>query len=96
MMATIGMIPHPSRDEAVTLATITATWLIGEGHEAPVICGDITEGAAISESLRQQAKDLDLAVSLGGDGTMLRAVDLVSPFGIPVLGVNVGHLGFLT
>jgi NAD+ kinase len=39
---------------------------------------------------------LDLAVSLGGDGTMLRTVDLVSPDGVPVLGVNLGHLGYLT
>ena len=39
---------------------------------------------------------LDLAVSLGGDGTMLRTVDLVSPAGVPVLGVNLGHLGYLT
>ena len=38
---------------------------------------------------------LDLAVSLGGDGTMLRTVDLVSPAGVPVLGVNLGHLGYL-
>ncbi len=38
---------------------------------------------------------LDLAVSLGGDGTMLRTVDLVSPLGVPVLGVNMGHLGYL-
>src|SRR5262249_18361794 len=38
---------------------------------------------------------LDLAVSLGGDGTMLRTVDLVSPEGVPVLGVNLGRLGYL-
>ncbi|MGH9164852.1 MAG: NAD(+)/NADH kinase, partial [Acidimicrobiales bacterium] len=42
------------------------------------------------------AQGLDLAVSLGGDGTMLRTVDLVGPAGVPVLGVNVGHLGYLT
>jgi NAD+ kinase len=38
----------------------------------------------------------DLAVSLGGDGTMLRTVDLVAAKGVPVLGVNVGQLGYLT
>ena len=42
------------------------------------------------------ADGLDLAVSLGGDGTMLRTVDLVCGTGVPVLGVNVGHLGYLT
>lgn len=39
---------------------------------------------------------LDLAVSLGGDGTMLRTVDLVCGRAVPVLGVNLGHLGYLT
>ena len=37
-----------------------------------------------------------LAVSLGGDGTMLRTVDLVESAEVPVLGVNVGLLGYLT
>ena len=39
---------------------------------------------------------LDVAVSLGGDGTMLRTVALVAAAGVPVLGVNVGQLGYLT
>src|SRR5439155_16793229 len=39
---------------------------------------------------------LDLVVSLGGDGTMLHAVDLVYPAPVPILGVNVGQLGYLT
>jgi len=42
------------------------------------------------------APGLDLALSLGGDGTMLRTVDLVAADGVPVVGVNVGQLGYLT
>ena len=42
------------------------------------------------------ADGVDLAVSLGGDGTMLRTVDLVAGDEVPVLGVNVGLLGYLT
>ena len=42
------------------------------------------------------AAGLDLVVSLGGDGTMLHAVDLVYPAPVPILGVNVGQLGYLT
>ncbi len=42
------------------------------------------------------ARGLDLALSLGGDGTMLRTVDLVAAEGVPVVGVNVGQLGYLT
>ncbi len=62
--------------------------LVVEGAEGPQ--------AAVRQRQREIARQLDLAISLGGDGTMLRVVDLVAPFGVPVLGVNVGHLGFLT
>ena len=90
-MASIGFVAHNQRKGALDLAEKTASWLRGEGHEAWILGADSPSGAAAGDG-----KPLDLAVSLGGDGTMLRAVDLVSPDGVPVLGVNLGHLGYLT
>ena len=50
-----------------------------------------------NEGLRSelQAGAFDLMIALGGDGTMLRAVHLSAPQGMPVLGINFGHFGFL-
>lgn len=82
-MATIGFVVHSQREAARLLAKETAEWLSEHGHRSEVLEGRTVDG-------------LDLAVSLGGDGTMLRAVDLVCGQDVPVLGVNVGHLGYLT
>jgi NAD+ kinase len=88
-MASIGFVVHKQREGAVALAHDTADWLTDQGHEAMIL-----EAAMALEA--EWAERLDLAVSLGGDGTMLRTVDLVSRFDVPVLGVNLGHLGYLT
>lgn len=84
-MATIGFVLHPRRESAALLAKETSEWLENAGHSVALL--------APGEELPQP---LDLAVSLGGDGTMLLAVELVSSAGAPVLGVNLGRLGYLT
>ena len=93
-MALIGFVPHPQREGASELAGETSSWLERQGHGAVVLDGGYGSDEPGEES--PIAKKLDLAVSLGGDGTMLRTVDLVSQEGVPVLGVNMGHLGYLT
>lgn len=47
-------------------------------------------------SLEQMKGEVDLAVVMGGDGTMLNIARTLTPFGIPLVGVNQGRLGFLT
>jgi NAD+ kinase len=88
-VAHIGFVVHKQRHGAVELAHETADWLTRHGHGVTIL-----EAAALREP--EWGERLDIAVSLGGDGTMLRTVDLVSQFDVPVLGVNLGHLGYLT
>jgi NAD+ kinase len=78
-----AIVAHP-RPEAQKVAHDTAEWLRNQGHEVWLADGD------------DRPARLDLAVSIGGDGTMLRTVDLVAAERVPILGVNVGHLGYLT
>jgi NAD+ kinase len=55
-------------------------------------------GLLYDEALRHKVKsgEFDLMISLGGDGTMLRAGHLCGPSSLPILGINLGHFGFLT
>jgi NAD+ kinase len=97
-MAVVGIILHHERDQAAELARDAAAWLGERGHEVRLplrdagIAGLATAGSAEADF----ARGLDVAVSLGGDGTMLRTVDLVASDGVPIIGVNVGQLGYLT
>jgi NAD+ kinase len=86
-VASIGFVTHPQRDAARGLAVHATAWLEALGHRTVVIDADTPTPVFAG---------LDLAVSLGGDGTLLRTVALVCPVGVPVLGVNLGNLGFLT
>ena len=86
-MARIAFTVHPRRPEADALAERAADWLAERGHEA-VRAGHPGDTADLAGA--------DLLVSLGGDGTLLRAVDRALETGVPVLGVNLGLLGYLT
>lgn len=96
-MAVVALVPHRRRAEALALARQAIDWLESRGHKVRVPEGDTgPDLAAHAWPAADLAAGLDLAVSLGGDGTMLHTVDLVGPTGVPVLGVNAGHLGYLT
>jgi NAD+ kinase len=96
-MAVIGVVLHHDRPEASDLATSIAVWLEAAGHRVRLPGTDAAAGGRADLGVAPEvfAEGLDLAVSLGGDGTMLRTVDLVAGAGVPVLGVNIGQLGYL-
>jgi NAD+ kinase len=65
-------------------------------HERPAAARLAGEAVAWLTEQGHQAEGAELAVSLGGDGTVLRAVELACPWKVPVLGVNLGRLGYLS
>ncbi|HUY63102.1 MAG TPA: NAD(+)/NADH kinase [Acidimicrobiales bacterium] len=89
-VAVVAFVVHPERPAASAAADEAAVWLTAQGHSAVMV-----PDGAVGE-LDPLGAPIDLAVSLGGDGTMLRTVALASGGGVPVLGVNLGRLGYLT
>ena len=96
MKARVGLVTHHDRPLANDLAREVAAWLQSEGHEVRVPASDARLVGVPGVADDRFAEGLDFAVSIGGDGTMLRTVSLVAPAGVPVLGINRGHLGYLT
>ena len=95
-MQAIGLVLHPQRDseEAVTAVL---DWAARRGAQVLGIKSEIRRlnCAAIGVTPEELGQRADLVVSLGGDGTMLRAMRLADGQRAPVLGVNLGKLGFL-
>jgi NAD+ kinase len=95
-MHVVGMVLHPQRDSAEAVNAVL-NWATRRGIEVIGIASEIKRlnCAAVAVSDTELASRADLLVSLGGDGTMLRAMRLADGHASPVLGVNLGKLGFL-
>ena len=95
-MHAVGIVLHPQRDSKEAVDAILG-WAGRNGATVYGIGDEITRlnCAATAVTAEELAKRADLIVSLGGDGTMLRAMRLADGQRAPVLGVNLGKLGFL-
>jgi NAD+ kinase len=96
-VATVALVVNTERPRATRLASEATGWLAGQGHEVRVPASDAAAlgMADLGTPSHALAAGLDLAVILGGDGTILRAVELVGHGGVPILGTNLGRLGYL-
>jgi NAD+ kinase len=83
-MKTVGIIYNDEKPRAVQETKNLKSWLKKRGCRAAVLPSSINKISGI-----------DFALCLGGDGTMLRASRFLAPAGIPVLGINLGSMGFL-
>ncbi len=85
------LVIHPTRPEAVAFAKelILALRSVGISSTTNYL-GGLPESEGMSA-----ARDFEIAIVLGGDGTILRAAELVLGTAIPILGINLGNVGFL-
>jgi NAD+ kinase len=92
----IGLVLHPQRDTSEQVREI-AEWGVANAHEVVLRASDrkrAVDGVTVVDD-ETFASTVEGVISLGGDGTMLGALRLVAHSPVPVLGVNMGHLGFL-
>lgn len=93
------LVTHTGRPEAREAAHEATELLSASGLEVRALSVEAEEaadaGAALVEPGPEAAEGCELVIVLGGDGTILRGAELARPSGTPILGVNLGHVGFL-
>lgn len=98
----VAVLTHIGRSEAVSAAARFVAGMTAEGITCLLPAGDIKAmgpgvgGRKVRElDTDHSHTDVEVAVVLGGDGTILRAAEWAMPRDVPLLGVNLGHVGFL-
>ena len=87
------LVVNPSRAEAVEAATVLASLLQKADFDLFTISDVSISG--VTNSAAEKLPEIEIAVVLGGDGTILRGAELTRERNIPLLGINIGHVGFM-
>lgn len=103
------VVTHTAREEAIAAAAVTFEQMIAGGITPVISAADlanfkkITTNTLLAQVIGKlktlevdcQISELELVVVLGGDGTILKAAEIVRDHSIPLMGINLGHVGFL-
>jgi len=96
---TVLVVAHTGRPAAVRNARLVVGRLTAAGLNVRVLAPEAADlgcaGADVVPAEPDAAADTEMVIVLGGDGTLLRAAEMARPAGAPLLGVNLGHVGFL-
>jgi NAD+ kinase len=96
---TVLVTAHTGRTAAVATARLVVELLISAGITVRVVDTEAAElqcpGAEVVPATPDAARGAEMVLVLGGDGTLLRVAEMTRPAGVPLLGVNLGHVGFL-
>jgi len=97
-MNRVAIVSKPNKEELARILPALVTWLSEHGYE-PILDregGVYCQGAPVVDRDELPRCEPRLVIVLGGDGTMLAAARIFASSGTPILGVNLGFLGFLT
>ena len=86
----VGILHHPKKPESIALSREIGDFLQAQGIDEIWY-----ESAWEEERILSHLQTVDLLITLGGDGTLLRAARMGAPYDLPMLGVKMGRLGFL-
>jgi NAD+ kinase len=97
-MRRIGIISKPQKEELITLVPELILWLRTRGFEPILdpVSGNYAQEKNVVARNEMPARDPELVVVLGGDGTLLAAARVFAKTNVPIMSVNLGSLGFLT
>ena len=97
-MVRVAIVCKPRKEELVRLLPELIAWLRQHGYEPLLDCegGEYTAYAPAVDRAAMPEQTPELVIVLGGDGTLLSVARIFAATGTPILGVNLGSLGFLT
>ncbi|HQE04783.1 MAG: NAD(+)/NADH kinase [Tepidanaerobacteraceae bacterium] len=97
-MLTVGVFPNIRKKNMIKVAKSLVTWFEDRAYRVKLSMevAELLDMSYLSADPAELTSKIDVAVTLGGDGTLLGVARLVAQHKIPILGINMGHVGFLT